>query len=61
MLRQAEIDLSLERAPLGPRTRRNRQKLRRLPPEAGSADDKKPARGRWLARLGLTGDEPNGV
>ena len=60
MLRQAEIDLSLERARLARERAEIDEKLRRLAATpagevsiAGVMGDKKPSRGRWLARLGL--------
>ena len=64
MLRQAEIDLSLERARLARERAEIDEKLRRLAAApagdasaAGVMGDKKPSRGRWLARLGLADDE----
>ena len=60
-LRQAEIDLSLERAKLAREKAQLEEKLvsigkRAGPPEGGtgpSPPSSKPARGRWLERLGL--------
>jgi hypothetical protein len=65
-LRQAEIDLSVQRARIA-RERAEIEERQRLfkeqQPEgasddAGAATPVKPQRGRWLARLGLKDDEP---
>ncbi len=67
-LRQAEIDLSLQRAKLA-RNRADLEERIRLaecalaggPAGAGPADrQKRPAHGRWLARLGLTDADREG-
>jgi chromosome segregation ATPase len=64
-LRQAEIELSLERAKLARERVQLEEKLHALeiqaaqPPETSSAadDPQVPKRGRWLARLGLKNPE----
>ncbi|HEV3024384.1 MAG TPA: hypothetical protein VGX76_18035, partial [Pirellulales bacterium] len=63
-LRQAEVDLSVERAKMA-RERAEIEEIQRRFNETQSqndeqpigAKDKKPQRGRWLARLGLKDDE----
>ncbi len=64
-LRHAEVELSLERATIA-RERAELESRRRLgtpPPQPGSSattkEPSKPARGRWLTRLGLADTEPS--
>jgi chromosome segregation ATPase len=65
-LRQAEVDISVERAKLAREKAEIEEKLRRIEmrgggPEGGdddSASSDKPARGRWLERLGLKDEKP---
>jgi hypothetical protein len=66
--RQAEIDLSRERAKLARERADLDEKQRRLSEQQaqdheenddGSMKDKKPVRGRWLARLGLKEQDPS--
>jgi len=59
-LRQAEVDISLERAQLARQQAELEEKVSALPaddeaPDGGAAgpSEKKPTRGKWLARLGL--------
>ena len=60
-LRQAEIDISVERAKLARQRAEVEERLRSLEEKGGatqsepsdSAEPQKPARGRWLSRLGL--------
>jgi len=58
-LRQAEIDISLERAKLARERAEIEEKMRlyrdndETAPNGGSTEKSKPVRGRWLARLGL--------
>ena len=64
-LRQAEIDLSLERAKIARERAELEDKLlshaheqsRRVAAEPNDPETKKPPRGRWLSRLGLKDDE----
>jgi hypothetical protein len=65
-LRQAEVDLSVQRAKLARQEAEINEKLRRLQP-SGEPDaqspgtprtPEKPPRGRWLSLLGLAGDDP---
>jgi len=60
-LRQAEIEIAVERAKLARQRAELEERLRELPPkpESGGPSEKaeKPARGRWLARLGLADPE----
>jgi chromosome segregation ATPase len=61
-LRQAEIDISLERAKLARDRAKLEEQLRAMeasPPPAPEDTGKgeKPTRGRWLARMGLKGNE----
>jgi hypothetical protein len=65
-LRHAEIEISIERAKLARERLQMEEKLRLLaaqttgdsPPAAG--ETKTPNRGRWLSRLGLSGDSEKG-
>jgi hypothetical protein len=64
-LRQAEVDLSVQRAKLARQEAQINEKLRRLQPSGGPdaqaeapRTPEKPLRGRWLSLLGLAGDDP---
>jgi hypothetical protein len=65
-LRQAEVDLSVQRAKLARQEAEINEKLRRLQPSGGPGENspeaprtpEKPPRGRWLNLLGLAGDDP---
>ena len=62
-LRQAEIDISVERAKIARERAQIEEKLRALDShpdtttDASGDSENKPTRGRWLARLGLKDDE----
>ena len=65
-LRQAEVDLSVQRAKLARQEAEIDEKLRRLESSGGRDGDspgapqtpEKPPRGRWLSLLGLSADDP---
>lgn len=63
-LRKAEIDMSLERAKIARQRMEIEEKLRHIEPTSVEGDQpvkprgtQKPARGRWLARLGLRDED----
>jgi len=67
-LRQAEVEVSIERAKLARERLQLEEKLRMLQSKAGSEgeagggnDGKGGSRGRWLTRLGLRGDKDDGA
>lgn len=60
-MRQAEIEISMERAKLARERAKLEEQIRTLPPAAEPPNNEKPdrgSRGRWRAQLGIGGDQP---
>ncbi len=60
-MRQAEVEISLERAKLARERAKLEEQIRSLPPAAEPPSSEKPergGRGRWRAQLGIAGEQP---